>query len=118
MGTRCDGFPCAKFSQSVDFLASGMVIVHAKTGARWKEQGINPVSVFPAMFDMDGFREGLFLERKFFLVVLPVGFPFLSRPVFRRVCVNMVERFGVAGIASNAGKLFNLVCNTLLNQTT
>lgn len=60
----------------------------------------------------------MFLERKFFLVILPVGFPFLSRPVLRRVSVNMVERLGVAGIASNAGKFFNLVCNALLNQTT
>ncbi|GCE90873.1 hypothetical protein MSKU15_2474 [Komagataeibacter diospyri] len=30
----------------------------------------------------------------------------------------MVERLGVAGIASNVRKLFNLVCNALLNQTT
>ncbi|PYD55386.1 hypothetical protein CFR75_16875 [Komagataeibacter xylinus] len=71
MSAGQDRFSCAYFCQSVQLLTSDEIIIHSDTGTRWQQKGIHPVLVFPAMFDMHNFSEGLFLEKKFIFVILP-----------------------------------------------
>ncbi|WP_219337099.1 hypothetical protein, partial [Acetobacter okinawensis] len=71
MSAGQDRFPCAYFSQPVQFLTSDEIVIHSDTGTGWQQKGIHPVFMFPAMFDVHNFSEGLFLERKFIFIGLP-----------------------------------------------